>query len=321
MSYALASLVTAAIAAPHLLRLDSASPVLAASIWLAALALRALTALAAALLVLLYIPTTDVFRAVTHWCWHAVIPLITAHLPFSGHALADAALIAPGIVLVGSSVAVVAGLWRAARRVALLLRRAAMGPGPSNSVVLADGAVLVACAGLRRPIVVVSAGALVSLDDDELAASLAHEHGHIERRHRYLLVLAELLRAFARFLPGSRSAAREFVFHLERDADRYAVARDHDPLALASAICKAAIGPSLGPSMSALGGSGVVARRIRLLMTGEGAGPPASHASGLRALAAAMTTLVLISAATLPASAHAGYHAVGATQLPRHCDR
>ena len=57
---------------------------------------------------------------------------------------------------------------------------------------VADGELLVAAAGLRRPRVLVSAGALLALDDDELEASLEHERGHIARRHRYVLVVSEL---------------------------------------------------------------------------------------------------------------------------------
>ena len=77
--------------------------------------------------------------------------------------------------------------------------------------------------GCGRPRIVISAGALVALDDAELLASLDHERGHIALRHRYLLVAGELARAVARFLPGTRAAARELVFSLERDADRYAL--------------------------------------------------------------------------------------------------
>jgi bla regulator protein blaR1 len=183
--------------------------------------------------------------------------------------------------------------------------------------VLADGEVLVAAAGLRRPQVVVSAGALMTLDDQELAASLEHEHGHIERRHRYVLVMAELCRALARFLPGTRKAAMELVFHLERDADRYAVARTNDPAALASAICKACESSAFGAPALALGG-GVVPRRIRLLLDGE-ANPQSRREVPLRALASVMVALVALSAGTLPAAAHAGYHQTGTASTVRHC--
>ena len=316
MTLALAAVVIAAIGLPHVLRLERASPGVSMCIWLAALALRALTATFSAVFVVLYLPTTDLFRLVTHWCWHAVLPFIAAHLPLDGHSLGDAALVMPAFVLAASMLWVVVGLWRASRGVRLLLRRAVVGPGPEESLVLADDSVLIAAAGVRRPRVVVSAGALLTFDDEELAASLAHERGHIARRHRYVLVAAELLRALARFVPGTRTAARELVFHLERDADRYAVAHDHDPAVLASAICKGAEKTFAAPT-TALGG-GVVSRRIRLLLNGPETAPAKGDRS-LRALVGVMVALVVLSSAALPAAAHAGFHQAGAAQEVRHC--
>jgi hypothetical protein len=112
---------------------------------------------------------------------------------------------------------------------------------------------------------VVSAGALTSLDDGELYAGLDHERGHIDRRHRWVLVAAAVLRGLARPLPGTRAAAEELAFHLERDADRFALRRDNEPLDLATAICKAAGGANLGVTAMALNGGGA-ARRVRQLL-------------------------------------------------------
>ena len=317
MSYALAGLVLAAISAPHVLRLEQAPPGLSIFIWLAALALRALTAVFCAIFVLLYLPATDLFAAITHWCWHAVLPIFATHLPLSGHAFGDLALVMPGFVLAGSVLSVAVGVWRAARRVRLLLRRAVVGAGPQESLVLADNEVLVASAGIRRPRVVVSAGALLTFDDDELAASLDHERGHIARYHRYLLLFSELCRALGRFLPGTRSAARELLFHIERDADRFALSRRHEPAVLASAICKAAHSAALAAPALGLGG-GVVTRRIHLLLDGE-ASPRRRRRVALQALAFAMVSLTLFSVSALPAAAHAGYHQAGDVRTTHHC--
>jgi len=117
MTLAVAVLVSTTICAPHLLRLERCSPTVAATIWLAALALRAISALFCAVFVVFYLPTTGLFSLITHWCWHAVIPFIAAHVPLNGHALTDAALIAPAFVLAISTLSVAVGLWRAARRV------------------------------------------------------------------------------------------------------------------------------------------------------------------------------------------------------------
>ena len=123
---------------------------------------------------------------------------------------------------------------------------------------------LVAVAGLRRPQGRDLGRRARRARRRRAPASLAHEQGHIALRHRYLLVAGELARAVARFLPGTRAAARELLFSLERDADRYALDRSHDPAVLASAIFKAARGAT-APGMLALGG-GVVVRRARLLL-------------------------------------------------------
>ena len=145
----------------------------------------------------------------------------------------------------------------------------------------------------------------MALDDEELLAGLDHERGHIALRHRYLLVAGELARAVARFLPGTRAAARELVFSLERDADRYALAQSHDPAVLASAILKTALG-ALTPPALGLGG-GVVARRARLLLE-AGARRRAARAARPVALAPVMVALVAACAVALPFVAHAGYH-------------
>lgn len=89
----------------------------------------------------------------------------------------------PAVALALSALSVVFGLWRAARSVKALLASRKIGPGPRDSIVVEDGGLLVAVAGLRRPRVLISAGA--AFDDEELGASLEHEHGHIQRRHRF----------------------------------------------------------------------------------------------------------------------------------------
>jgi Zn-dependent protease with chaperone function len=293
--FAAGVVVLVAVGLPHLVKLERTPPGFAAAIWLSVLLLRALASLAVAVAAEVYIPVTGLASPLESWC-------LAGSSALSGHDAADLVLALPALVLAASLCWVMVALWRASRRVQTLLRTSVVGPGPGESLVVADGALLVAVAGLRRPKVVISAGALVALDDDELLASLDHERGHIALRHRYLIVAGELARAVARFLPGTRAAARELLFSLERDADRYALERQHDPVVLASAICKAAQGAAAPPAL-ALGG-GVVVRRARLLLE---AGTPPAHL-GLIALAPVMVALVTASAIALPFAAHAGYH-------------
>ena len=161
-------------------------------------------------------------------------------------------------------------LWAMARVVQATLAvrrlvRAPLGRGPQGSVIIGGDDVMLAAAGLAHPTLVVSAGALARLDDAELAAAIAHERAHIRRRHRYVLLYAELCRVLGRPLPGTARAVRQLRFHIERDADRSAVRERADRLALASAICKAATGATTRAGMAALGGDGTAARVRELL--------------------------------------------------------
>lgn len=305
-----------AITLPHLLRLETAHPATAAMIWLSALCLRALVALFVALFIVLYLPTTTLFELVTHWCWHTAMPLVATHLGLSGHSVGDVALLAPLFALAVSMLSVCVGLWRAARAVSAWVRRTSIGPGPQESVVVGEHDILVAAAGLRHPRVIVSAGALTCFDDEELAASLEHERGHIARHHRFVLVIAEIARALARLLPGTRRATAELRFHLERDADRWALERRHEPTALASAICKAAQ-PRSGSRAALLALSGgAVTRRVRQLL--ECTSPPGRQVR-LDVLAATMVLLVVGLGAALPAAALAGLDTAAQASALRHC--
>ena len=317
MSALVALLVGAAIAAPHALALERAHPPTAAVIWLAAVCLRALVVLFVVVFLALHVPTTALFAVITRWCWHTALPLVTSDLDLSGHGIGDVALLAPGLAIAVSLVSVSVGLWRATRAVSAWVRRTSIGPGPDRSVIVGENDIVVAATGLRRPRVIVSAGALTCFDDEELAASLAHEHGHIARRHRFVLVAAELARSLARLLPGTRRAVAELVFHLERDADRWALDRRHDPMALASAICKAArpAGRTGGALLTLSGGA--VTRRVRQLL--EGAVLPGRRA-GLELLAAGMVILVIGLGAALPSATLAGIAvAEQSSSTARHC--
>ncbi|HEV2058544.1 MAG TPA: M56 family metallopeptidase [Solirubrobacteraceae bacterium] len=310
-----ALLVGAAITSPHVLRLESAHPASAAIIWLSALCLRALVALFVALLAIFYVSTTPGFHHVTHWCWHAAVPLVTSGFGLSGHRVGDLALLAPLLALAVSLVAVCVSLWRATRAIGDWVRRTSIGTGAHESLVVGENDIVVAVAGLRHPRVIVSSGALTCFDDEELEASLAHERGHIARRHRFVLVAAEICRALARPLPGTRRAVAELIFHLERDADRWAVQRKHDPTALASAICKAAQpnAGSGGPLLTLNGGA--VVRRVQQLL--DCTTPPRRRAR-LDVLAATMVLIAIALAAALPSATRAAMAGQGSTVHP--CD-
>jgi Zn-dependent protease with chaperone function len=317
MTFGLAAILALGIALPRVLRLRRAAPSVAVALWLSSLALRALTGLLVVVYLILYLPSTALFQAVAHWCWHAVLPLLAAHLGLDGHRIADAATLVPALLLAASLLSVGVGVFRAARSVRRLVDRHALRAGPRDSVIVGGEDVVLAAAGLRRPQVLVSAGALISLDDDELSAGLDHERGHIARRHRYLMLLAQLCHALGRFVPGSRRAMRELSFHLERDADRWSLDRRNDRFALASVIAKAARGPSFAVVLAPLAGAGVL-ERVRQLVDDR---PPQRRrtAIALRCLAAGMVALTLAVTALVPVSVAAGVEQLRSDATVRHC--
>ena len=321
MTVPLVAALAIGIALPHMLRLDRSAPMAAAIIWTVSLLLRALLVVFVVLYLAFFLPTTEIFGLFTHWCWHTVVPLLATHLGLNGHRVGDAATILPGLLAMASLLSVAVGVARAARAVKRLLARHSLGPGPADSVIVAGREVMMAAAGLKRPKVVVSAGALLELDDDELAAGLDHERGHIARRHRYMLVFAELCRGVGRIVPGAVHASNQLAFHLERDADQWALRR-HDRLALASVICKAASTQPFGAvAVSAsLSGTGT-SERLGQLVDGSAQPSRGLRAMMLNAAAAGMVCAALIAAAVVPSTALAGAGQLNAQQQVRHCEK
>lgn len=288
----LLGVVAAAIALPRFLRLERTEPALAIAICLSVLVLRALSAILVVIIVLFYVPGTALYAAVTQWCWHGVLPLVADHVGISGHQLGDVATPLPLIAVAGSVIAMTAGLVLASYRLRRWLDRQSLGEGPGGSTIVPGSGLMLAATGLGRSRVVVSTGALEVLDDAELAAGVEHERGHIVRRHRPVLLLSAFCASLARFLPGTSSAAEQLALHIERDADAYALAQRHDRLALASAICKAALFPDEPRAAMALQGHGSVTTRLRLLLDSPAAAPPRRCAAA-RVVAVALVGSVL----------------------------
>jgi len=299
-------LVAVGILAPYLLPRTSLSPMTGVLLWLGVLSLRAVLVTFSAFLVVLFLPATEVFEILTHWCFHAVLPFLTTHLGFSGHGVGDAASILPMLLIATSAAWAVFAVIRTAWTMRHWIRRSSLGIGPGKSVIVGGEEVVVAAAGIRSPKVVISTGALAQLDDDELAASLEHERGHIARRHPYLVVAGNLAFAVARLTPGSKAAFKRLRFYLERDADEYAVKRTNDPVALASAICKAAVdSPTPNAALATLSGSGTPTR-LKFLLDRSAANPKQWSENVARTLLATMLATVLLSFAAAPAIAKTG---------------
>lgn len=321
MTFALAAIVAAGILLPHLLRLHRVSPVTATVLWITSLSLRALAGLVGVTLLLFVLPRTDLFESLTHWCLHAVLPGVTDRLNVEGHGIGDVAVFVPGAAMALSLVIACVRTAHSAGTARHLVDRHVLGRGPGGSVIVSGPEVAFAVAGLARPRIVVSAGALASLDDAELAAALDHERGHIARHHRFVMLVADGLSALGWIVPGTRRAAWEIAFQLERDADRWALDRKNDRLALASVICKAATSaPSSGsPALVSLGRTGVGERLDQLLDEQPRPSRQATR-TALNALATAMVAFTLLLAAALPAAAVAGARADAHGAHHAHCD-
>jgi Zn-dependent protease with chaperone function len=303
---AIAAVLSALAVAPHFVpqhRLDPAGGII---LWTAALLFRAMLGISVALIIVLYLPATEFFTLLTHWCLESFIPVFTSHLGLDGHRVGDAALVVPAIAIALSVLSLGFGLWRGARAVRRWLARSAIGPGPAASLIVAEPEIILAAAGLKKPRVIVSAGALLRLDDDELEAGLEHEWGHVRRHHRRISTATEIFAAFARFVPGTQAALSNLRYCLERDADEYAVERTGNPLALASVICKAAQGEAFSDNstVASLAGSGVSERLARLASDSSDT-PSRIGAVFSRTLAFALTVAAMGLAATLPTLAAA----------------
>jgi Zn-dependent protease with chaperone function len=146
-----------------------------------------------------------------------------------------------------------------------------------------------------RPRIVVSTGTLQILDDDELAAVLAHERGHAQERHG--LVLLPLLAAsdILRWVPYMRRAPRAVAGLLEFAADDYA-AKHESPRLLASALIRMAT--ALAPPPCAFGvAPTLVPRRVeRLLRTANRSRYLATLGCGLAGVLVALPIVIAIAA-------------------------
>jgi hypothetical protein len=233
-----------------------------------ALLLRALIVIGATTFVFARLAHTDLLEAGLNWCWHEVLPDIPGWLGFAEHPVAHAAVAVPVFTI---TAAVITHLFGGLRAWVALRRRLTVSGsvGPQGAALLPDDEVVVAVTRFGRGRVVVSDRALEMMDDEELAAGMAHEFAHLRRRHRPLLLLASLLSTIGRPLPGTITAHRELCFQLERDADAWAVKRLHDPLSLASAICKVA-GAVEPRGTASLAGRGPVTRRLAELIGERG---------------------------------------------------
>jgi hypothetical protein len=94
------------------------------------------------------------------------------------------------------------------------------------------------CAGWRHPAIYLSTGALTTLERDELAAVVAHEAHHADRRDPLRLLVVKVLGEALFFVPVLRHLRKRYAALAEIAADQAAVAASGDSQALASALLR-----------------------------------------------------------------------------------
>ncbi len=145
---------------------------------------------------------------------------------------------------------------------------------PETRLVRDDEGAYLYCRGFRRPLILVSTGALATLSPEELDSALAHEIGHVVGRHLVLGWGLIALRSLLLFNPVAQILGRSAVLEMERAADDASAAATGRPEALASALAK--LGVLSGDDGSAVpGGLRFHVLKGRLVRISEG-GPPAA---------------------------------------------
>jgi hypothetical protein len=92
--------------------------------------------------------------------------------------------------------------------------------------------------GARRSRILISEDLIDALDEDELAAILAHEVSHIDARDVQVVFTAGLLRDMIAWNPLAHLAYRKLTSDREMEADRRAAALTSNPLSVASGLLK-----------------------------------------------------------------------------------
>ena len=152
------------------------------------------------------------------------------------------------------------------------------------------------CAGLLRPRIYLSTGALNILDCHELDAVLAHEAHHAAQRDPLRILLAHVLRDALFFLPIMRHVADRYCALAEIAADEAAVRHCGDGAGLASAMLTF-------DERAPAGSVGIAPERVDHLL-----GQPPQWQLSLSLLAAGIVTLAALSvlAAVTASAAPAG---------------
>jgi hypothetical protein len=159
-----------------------------------------------------------------------------------------------------------------------------------GAVVIADPQPRAFCAGLVRPQVYLSTGAIELLDDAALSAVLAHERHHARRHDPLRLAAGRVLARALFFLPELRDLVDRQQALAELSADESAV---NAVPANRSALARAMLSFSDAPTLD--GSAGIDPARVDYLL-GD---PPSWRFPAVLCLAAAAVLVLLVTVAVL----------------------
>jgi bla regulator protein blaR1 len=199
-----------------------------------------------------------------------VLRLRDAYATPGGATVAGLGLTFAGAIAARTAVAAITQL-RAVRRRALRHTEAALLVGrlePNLGAVLVEHAQPTAyCVAGPHPTVIVTTGALQTLDSDQLGAVLTHERAHLAYHHHRLLAIARIGCQVLPFIPLMRNTATQIARLIEMHADDAATgARDGEVLATALVALAGTASPAPGLAAAA---TDAVQRIQRLLSPAE----------------------------------------------------
>lgn len=159
------------------------------------------------------------------------------------------------------------------------------------------------CAGFMRPRIYLSHGAVARLPAGELAAVVAHERHHLERRDPLRLLTARVMRDALFFLPVLQRLERRYAALSEIAADE-AAAHQRGPQTLASALL------AFGEWRAPAGAVGIAPERVDHLL-----GRPAGWELPLSLLLGSLVVLGGVVAGTAVAGAFVASSSLNAAML------
>ena len=176
--------------------------------------------------------------------------------------------------------------------------------------------------GLLAPSICISKRLIDKLKDDELAALLAHEIGHVRRRDNLAIFAALFVRDFLWPLPISHYLLALFVREKEYAADDFAVELTSKPVELAEAIVSVARATQRSITFSPayatfFSGKATAKDRVQRLLDPEIKGRPSI--SKLMLSIAVSATIVLIVAGFAYGQPAIDSHAVGSCGMGPEC--